>query len=189
MQILLLILPKPLKCGSLLTAILVVLTLFGCSDPTPSAPFCRSVPTALPENVSSEGAACLIRVNNSVLLIRHRLTGKLDFPAGGREGNETLQCTAHRETWEETGFNVEVGPLLSLTASDMPVFNCTADSSIAKLPAQFDAPDWSGLEVKLLEKVDPFLLSEDELRFADDLIPLRDAYVKAGKLTVAAHPL
>ena len=115
------------------------------------------------------------------MLIRHRLTGKLDFPAGGRNEGESLQCTAHREAWEETGFNVEVGEQLATTASGMPIFNCIADESLARLPATFDAPDWAALEVIQLEKSDPFLLNKGALRFPDDLIPLRDAYVKAGK--------
>lgn len=181
MQNRLLILPKHQNRGSLLTAFFVVLTLFGCTPSSPSAPFCRTAAESLTVDSSTTGAACLIRTENSVLLIRHRLTGKLDFPAGGRNEGESLQCTAHREAWEETGFNVEVGEQLATTASGMPIFNCTADESLARLPATFDAPDWAALEVIQLEKTDPFLLNKNALRFADDLIPLRDAYVKAGK--------
>ncbi|MCP4233695.1 MAG: NUDIX hydrolase [Aestuariibacter sp.] len=176
-----LILPKHQNHGSLLTAFFVVLTLFGCSPPSPSAPFCRTTAESLTVDSTATGAACLIRTENSVLLIRHRLTGKLDFPAGGRNEGESLQCTAHREAWEETGHNVEVREQHATTASGMPIFTCTADESLTRLPATFDAPDWAALEVIQLEKTDPFLLNKNALRFADDLIPLRDAFVKAGK--------
>lgn len=129
-----------------------------------------------------------MRSGDTALLIRHRLTGRLDFPAGGRQSDESLQCTAHRETWEETGFNVEVREQLATTASGMPIFHCIADASLNQLPAQFDAPGWSALEVQRLEKVDPFLIDKDAMRFADDLIPLRDAYVKAGNLPTTEKP-
>lgn len=59
---------------------------------------------------------------------------------------------------------------------------------MGQLPAKFDAPGWSALEVMQLEKIDPFLIDKDAMRFADDLIPLRDAYVKAGKFPTAEKP-
>ena len=54
-------------------------------------------------------AGCLILHEDKVLLITHRWGGKLGVPGGTREADELAQCTAHRETLEETGLAVTVG--------------------------------------------------------------------------------
>jgi 8-oxo-dGTP pyrophosphatase MutT (NUDIX family) len=123
-------------------------------------------------------AACLVKTNNKVLLVEHRLSGKLDFPGGGVLENESVACTAHRETWEETGFNVEVTQYLSTISNGLAIFGCDLDAGIETLPDAFDAPPWAKLEIKKLVKADPFTLDHDAMRFADDLIPLRDGYTQ-----------
>lgn len=145
---------------------------------------CRVSDPLVPENVhamassrvSPIAAACLIKTGSKVLLVQHRLSGKLDFPGGGLVEDESLACTAHRETWEETGFNVEVKEYLSTTVNGLVIFGCHVDAGIEKLPNTFDAPPWAKIEVIRLVKADPFMLDHDALRFADDLIPLRDGY-------------
>lgn len=109
------------------------------------------------------------------------MSGKLDFPAGGTQGDESLRCAAHRETWEETGFNLEVGKLLTYSSSGMPVFHCKGDPSMVALAGQIPAPGWAKIEVIELIRVNPFEITDEALRFNDDLIPLRDAFVKAGE--------
>ena len=169
-----------------LSAIFAVLTLFACSQSTPSSPICRISDALLSRNVHAEinaqaapvGAACLIKTEGKVLLVKHRLSGKLDFPGGGLSDNESLACTAHRETWEETGFNVEVSEYLSTTSNGLVIFGCNLDAGIEKLPNTFDAPPWSKIEVVELVKADPFMLGHDAMRYADDLIPLRDGYTQ-----------
>ncbi len=47
-----------------------------------------------------------------VLLISTRPTGKFYFPGGGVELGEHLHAALKREVREETGFEIEVGPLL-----------------------------------------------------------------------------
>ena len=54
-------------------------------------------------------AGCLIVRDQQVLLITHRWGGKLGVPGGTLEPEELAQCTAHRETLEETGVQVLVG--------------------------------------------------------------------------------
>lgn len=134
--------------------------------------------SAILANVSPTGAACLIKSNEKVLLIKHRLSGKLDFPGGGLLSGESIACTAHRETWEETGFNVEVRQYLSTTANGLVLFGCHVDAGLETLPNEFDAPPWAKLEVITLIKADPFSLSQNSMRFKDDLIPLRDGYTQ-----------
>lgn len=111
-----------------------------------------------------------------MLLVAHRLTGRLDFPGGGKGDDESLACTAHREVWEETGFNVLVGPKLAVTENGMALFACQAGDDLASLPDSFPAPPWAQVEVEGLTKVDPFLIDHKALRFSQDLLPLRDAF-------------
>ena len=169
-----------------LSAIFAVLTLFACSQSSPNAPVCRvsdrllSQQNQVGENSPAPliAAACLVKTNNKVLLVEHRLSGKLDFPGGGVLENESVACTAHRETWEETGFNVEVTQYLSTTPNGLAIFGCDLDAGIETLQDAFDAPPWAKLEIKKLVKADPFTLDHDAMRFADDLIPLRDGYTQ-----------
>ncbi|MDO6565706.1 NUDIX hydrolase [Alteromonas sp. 1_MG-2023] len=139
----------------------------------PEAPFCRSVNNA---KHTQETAACIIKVQNRALLIKHRLSNRLDFPGGGKKDNESLACAAHRETWEETGFNVEVGRKLAVTKNNLALFECTLDAGVELLPNVFDAPPWAKLEVVELVQADPFMLTHVELRFPDDLIVFRDSF-------------
>lgn len=166
-----------------LSVIFAVLTILGCSREAPSPPMCRASSNY---SGNEENAACLIRTDDKILLIRHRLSGKLDMPGGGKRDDESLACAAHRETWEETGFNVSVGEPLGRTPNGMMLFNCREHANLAALPDEFSPPDWARLEVISLHKVKPFELEHDELRYANDLIPLRDGFVEIGHKTAEA---
>lgn len=169
-----------------LSAILAVLPLFSCTPSSPEDPACRVSDSLLSKSAEFaafeyEAAACIVKTENKVLMIRHRLSGKLDFPGGGRSNSEnsalSAACTAHRETWEETGFNVEVHQFLGTTKSGLLLFGCNLEAGLNTLPDVFDAPPWARLEVMSLEKIDPFLIDHKVLRFSDDLVPLRDGYI------------
>lgn len=167
-----------------LSPILAVLTLLGCSQEIPSKLLCRQsavLESQMVEQSSStfthHAAVCLIKTQNKVLLIRHRLSGKLDFPGGTVNDGESLSCAAHRETWEETGFNVLVRKQLGRTSNGLALFACDLDAGIDLLPERFSPPSWAALEVVAIEKVDPFSLSHKSLRYADDLISLRDGFI------------
>ncbi len=69
-------------------------------------------------------ASCLVVYEGKLLVGRHKKTGKLDLPGGTAEQDETAQCTAHRETWEETSVHVEVGRLLEKFPNDFYLFEC-----------------------------------------------------------------
>jgi len=175
------ILPNSMSFLFRLSVIFAVLTLLGCSESIPNTPACRMHKNLSKVHLDSsadtfKAAACVIKTNNRLLLIRHRLSGKLDFPGGGRIDGVSAACTAHRETWEETGFNVEVQQFLGQSSNGLLLFGCYTDAGLDVLPEVFDAPAWATVEVTALEKVDPFLLTHDDLRFADDLVVLRDAY-------------
>ncbi|WP_414829767.1 NUDIX hydrolase [Alteromonas sp. H39] len=168
-----------------LSVIFAVLTIMGCSSDAPAPPMCR---TASDYSGNEENAACLIRAGDKLLLIRHRLSGKLDMPGGGKQDGESLACAAHRETWEETGVNVLVGEPLGRTPNGMLLFACHEQANVGALPDTFNPPDWADLEVISLHQVNPFELDHDDLRFASDLIPLRDGFVAMGQPPTASPP-
>lgn len=165
----------------------IVMLLSGCNADAPASPLCRTKNTATMNQLDPtlNNAGCLIRFDQRILLVTHRLTGKLDMPGGTQRTDESLACTAHRETFEETGLNVEVLFPVAQTTNGMIVFSCLADNmlNIAHFPRP--APDFALVETTTLDLYHLFELDDSQLRFADDLIPLRDGYV----LTPVSSPL
>lgn len=172
-----------------LSAILAVLTLFACSPLEPSPPECRraNAQDSPPSNVNilSDGefsaAACVIKTQEQVLLIKNKYSGKLDLPKEKRTKRLSPACIAHRGVWTQTGFNAEVNEYLGLTNEGVMLFNCKVDAGLDTLPHSFSPPEWAKQRVLSLEKVNPFLLGHDAMHNADDLIPLRDSYTKLNK--------
>ncbi len=63
------------------------------------------------------GVGAVIVVDGSVVLIRRRfepLKGQWSLPGGAVELGETLETAIAREVQEETGFDVEVGPVIEV---------------------------------------------------------------------------
>lgn len=59
-------------------------------------------------------AGVIVADGQRLLLVRHLRPGRYDFwvcPGGGVQGDESLQDAARREAHEETGLDIEVGPL------------------------------------------------------------------------------
>ena len=164
-----------------------VLLLSGCNADAPVNPLCRTKQTATmnQHDPQLKNAGCLIRFDQRILLVTHRLTGKLDIPGGMQRTDESLACTAHRETFEETGLNVEVLFPVAQTTNGMLIFSCLADDvlNVANFPRP--APDFVLSETSELSLYNLYELDEAQLRFEKDLIPLRDAFV----LTPASAPL
>ncbi|GAA0855325.1 hypothetical protein GCM10009114_13980 [Aliiglaciecola litoralis] len=108
--------------------------------------------------------------------ITHRLSGKYDVPGGTSNGSESAQCTAHRETWEETGFNVEVGEWLGQNDQGMQYYACKLAGDFDGTITEFSPPPWSSMEVSAITLIDPFAISGKQWRFEDRLIHLRDMF-------------
>lgn len=89
---------------------------------TSEAPACR-VDSDAADTLRGD-AGCLIVSSNKTLLVVHRFGGKLGFPGGGAHGDEPAQCTAHRETWEETGLDVTVGALVQEFRAGFLLYAC-----------------------------------------------------------------
>lgn len=80
-------------------------------------------------------AACLIKVNNKLLVVKKKKNKKLDLLGGKAKKDEIAQCTAYRETWEETGLQVKVEKLLSKESDNghklFFIFQCTLEDEIS----------------------------------------------------------
>lgn len=158
--------------------ILSACLLTACTTEAPNAPICRIQEQHL--EASEGNAGCIIRVGQRLLTIRHRYSGGLDVPGGTAQEGESAQCTAHRETWEETGFNVEVGEYLGETQLGLRLYSCQMDDDFGGELLQFPVPDWADAEVKSLQLTDPFSTTHKDWRFPDQLVSLREYFVAAG---------
>jgi len=69
-------------------------------------------------------AGCLILNDQQFLAIQQRSNNQWNLPGGTAETGETAQCTAARETREETGLAVSVGKVLSKKENGFYVFEC-----------------------------------------------------------------
>ncbi len=68
-------------------------------------------------------AGCLAVVHGKVLVVDSR-TGGLTPPGGKSKEGESAQCTAHRETLEETGLSLTPGKLLSVFDTGFHLYAC-----------------------------------------------------------------
>jgi 8-oxo-dGTP pyrophosphatase MutT (NUDIX family) len=82
--------------------------------------------------VISCGTITLDLKTSKVLLIRSRVSGRHVLPKGRKDVGETLQQSALRETYEETGYKVQLLPLTLSTCatvpSNLPVNEPTSDN-------------------------------------------------------------
>jgi 8-oxo-dGTP pyrophosphatase MutT (NUDIX family) len=108
--------------------VLLASAVAGASERPP----CPAQSTAGEEPAANAG--CLVRIGERMLVIRHLRGGKLGLPGGRPAAGETPACTAHRETWEETGLDVRVGPLLRVLANGFRIFSCEAPPGTGALP-------------------------------------------------------
>lgn len=77
-----------------------------------------------------KGATCVIHNGEGqVVLVQDYLTRTLSLPGGYIDSDETFQAAAKRETYEETGINVDVGEQLDIDGNRV-VFACQPKESI-----------------------------------------------------------
>ena len=68
-------------------------------------------------------AGCLIIHEQRLLVVEDR-QGRYAPPGGSSEAKEMAQCTAERETWEETGLTVRAGDLIQTFDNGFHLFGC-----------------------------------------------------------------
>jgi 8-oxo-dGTP pyrophosphatase MutT (NUDIX family) len=118
-------------------------------------------PKATAEPSSTSGGACVVQVDDRLLVIRHRPTGRLDLPGGRSKRGESARCTAERETWEEAGLVVRAGPAVR---GRPRLFHC---EPLETIDAGRDPPLrwWSSAEVSEVLWVDPRTIAERDWRY------------------------
>lgn len=150
------------------------LGLIGCSKEAPSEPACRVKEQETPKTIAN--GACIIRLGDQLLTVTHRLSGRLDVPGGTTNNIESSQCTAHREVWEETGFNVEVGDWLGTSQQGMRFYGCKLAGHFNGELQSFPLPAWSNTEVDSIQLLDPFEISDKEWRYPNQLPLVRKIF-------------
>lgn len=56
------------------------------------------------------------------------LNGKISLPGGSSKPGESAQCTAFRETWEETGLRLQPRELLEVFDTGFHLYRCEHDA-------------------------------------------------------------
>jgi 8-oxo-dGTP diphosphatase len=79
-------------------------------------------------------ARCVILKDGKLLLIREHMENTWETPGGGVEAGETLEQTARREALEESGYEVKIGKVLSVSMGDTRRVN-----GLKKLCVMFEA--------------------------------------------------
>lgn len=153
---------------------IVVNVLSACTSEQLPAPMCR-VESTVAQNISAN-AGCIIRVGNKMITVQHKLSGKLDVPGGTSMKNESAACTAHRETWEETGFNVKVIKWLGSNKKGFHYYACELSGNFNGDIIEFPVPDSAEDEINNIQLLDPFEITELQWRFKNRLPKLREMY-------------
>jgi len=96
--------------------LLIPVAVAGCSD-TPQCNF-----TGRADQAPSAG--CLVLEHGKLLLMEGR-GGKFGPPGGSVEKQESAQCGAERETWEETGVEVQAQSIAATFDNGFHLYWCT----------------------------------------------------------------
>ena len=140
--------------------------LSGCAAKRPDCTVIGATAT------SKQGSASCAAVHEGrLLVIRHLYSGKLDLPGGRGKAGETAQCTAHRETWEETGIDVNVHEAVAVAGN---VFRCVPVShqSAGEDPTLHW---WSRTEVTAVYWMELDAISPEQWRYGDRIRDLQRA--------------
>lgn len=137
-----------------------------------NAPKCSVKEGASIEETGNAG--CLIRMGKRVLMPRHRPSGTWNLPGGTQEPGETAQCTAHRETWEETGLDTRVGKLIERFENGFYLFECEPKKPLTATHLPLPLPEWSKKEVTEIRLLDPGAIQPKDYRFPKQLRKIKE---------------
>ena len=112
--------------------VLFSLILMSCQWSAPPCPDTSAQAPAL-------SAGCLVVIDGSLLVVTER-SGKISIPGGSSKDAESPRCTAHRETWEETGLNLQPAELIQVFDTGFHLYECVvhAESGEISPPLRFE---------------------------------------------------
>lgn len=157
---------------------LSALCVFAVSACAP-APDCKLQAGQKPHQAANAG--CAIRHGRQLLVVVQRGSNRLNVPGGGQRANESAQCTAHRETWEETGIDVSVAQLLHVFDNGFHLYDCRTASPDFD-PEKLPSPPWhSWSEVTAVRWVNPTQTPTGEWRYPQKLPALLQVLDESGE--------
>ena len=110
------------------TALTVLISTLLCACSYPEAPPCRCTG----EPAAAPSAGCFSVINQRLLVVQG-LGGKISPPGGGSNNDETAQCTAVRETWEETGLTLKPGRRLATFDTGFHLYECQRNANSGEI--------------------------------------------------------
>lgn len=139
-------------------AIAILAFINGCNNKA-TAPQCQL--DSAYQTTRTGNAGCFVKSHGKLLVVRQRLSLKLTLPGGSFKNGETAQCTAHRETWEESGFNVKVEQRIHVFDNGFQLFKCT--------PTEIKQKNTTNdkLEVSEVLRIDPRTTNNSEWRYSN----------------------
>lgn len=100
-------------------AVASLLALAACSEGAPDCAFAGKPDTA-------PSAGCFSVTEDGLLLVQG-MNGEISLPGGSSLPGESAQCTAFRETWEETGLRLQPRELLDVFDTGFHLYRCERD--------------------------------------------------------------
>lgn len=175
-----------------------------CSEKHFSAPTCR-VAESERDNIvpltANMQAACVVRMDG-LLLVIERDNGLYDIAyydnslaesEHPEHGNVTLeqglssQCAAHRSMWIQTGFNVEVGALLTIQDDGTQLYSCQLQAGFDGTEGEINVPPWKPKNVAALKFIQPFDIELQQWHRPDNFVEMRDAFVLSKQVSPIHH--
>lgn len=122
------------------------------------------------------GAVCVIRHGDQMVVLSEVITKKLSLPGGYIDIGDTPQQAAARETLEETGIDVTVGPLIQYRGR-AAIYACVANSPILvssyrdqrgfPIVASWSSPHFA-TEIERVYLINPHDVEASEYRYKND---------------------
>lgn len=85
---------------------------------------CPKIDNAVIDTKKTAQSAGCMAIYEGKLLVIQNTHNKLSIPGGSSENNEPAYCTAHRETWEETGLNLLPTKLVNIRPNGFHIYLC-----------------------------------------------------------------